>query len=154
MIRTIKEVINHAFTSNRWDDVDLAVSKASNQIPNSFAESNEQTLVRLLSYSDITPCPSGDTLKLHLNVLAAGQRVLPRLDTIAEECPSIQALYDKIPQYYTNDGAGKPRISVHLSDGLSLVRNDAEWEAALFSAKATEWMDHELKVVIDIQVLV
>ena len=41
------------------------------------------------------------------------------------------------------------RVRVWTDDGLVSVNNDTEWMAALITASEIEWMDQELRVIVD-----
>lgn len=41
------------------------------------------------------------------------------------------------------------RVRVWTEDGLTPVNNDTEWMVALVTASEIEWMDQELRVIVD-----
>lgn len=41
------------------------------------------------------------------------------------------------------------RVRVWTDQGLSPVNNDTEWMVALVTASEIEWMDQELRVIVD-----
>ena len=43
----------------------------------------------------------------------------------------------------------KMNVRVWLPDGLVPVRNDGEWMVALLSAEMIEWMDKQVKILVD-----
>ncbi|KAI4125517.1 MAG: hypothetical protein LQ347_005358 [Umbilicaria vellea] len=122
-------------------------SERRNNIP---AESSEQTVARLPSSASYDPSSNGNALQLHINLLKDHQRVLPRVDIPAEQCSDMQMLYGKLLEQGHAAGPDPWRISVLLPGGLTPIQNDGEWMVALMSARAVDWLDGELKVVVEI----
>ncbi|KAK2867839.1 hypothetical protein FQN49_003425, partial [Arthroderma sp. PD_2] len=71
----------------------------------------------------------------------------------ANQCADLPTLLDTIRQYYhgqNNTQAPQTmRIRAWLDDGLQPILNDPQWLAALVTASEIEWMDDELKVIVD-----
>ena len=92
----------------------------------------------------------------------AVRRIAPPFYLAAASHPSLAALRKKIRQNYGStvkqssspDGAADEdssmMIKVWLPDGVVQVRNDGEWMVALLSAETVDWMDDEVKVLVEV----
>ena len=118
--------------------------------PNIPTESPEQALARLPASAPSNPSSHGNALQLHINILKDHQRVLPRFDIPAEQCPDIQTLCSRFLEQGHIAGPEPLRISVLLPGGLTPVQDDGEWMVALMSARTIGWLDGELKVVVEL----
>lgn len=116
------------------------------------APSSEHPLARLPSSAPAgADNPSHRTpLQLHINILKAAQRVVPRFDLPAAHCPDMQTLYSRLLEQGQPVRPDPLRISVLLPAGLTPVRSDAEWMGALVAARAVDWLDGELRVVVEV----
>lgn len=108
-------------------------------------------------------------ISLRLNVLQNGKRILPRVDLPAGQCPDLETMKQllsrrfpgQIPGPHPEPGldpsAGPWRspaglkFRVWLPDGLTPVQNDGEWTIALLSAGTVDWMDGDLRVLVDLE---
>ncbi|OAL37462.1 hypothetical protein AYO20_03311 [Fonsecaea nubica] len=102
------------------------------------------------------------SIVLHVNVVSntggALRRVIPRFSLTPEAAPSLSALLAEVEKRYTlparTGGApgvqGRPIVKVWLTDGLVTVEEDGEWMVALLSAGVVDWMDGEVRVLIEI----
>ncbi|PTU23873.1 hypothetical protein P175DRAFT_0448772 [Aspergillus ochraceoroseus IBT 24754] len=103
-------------------------------------------------------------LHLRINILQSGKRIFSYLDIPANQCPDIPSTKQLICRRYTGDPAipsygtmetapwnssASWQIKVWLPDGLTPIENDGDWTLALLSAEKVEWMDGELKVLIE-----
>ncbi|SLM34446.1 hypothetical protein LPUS_03201 [Lasallia pustulata] len=113
-------------------------------------EAPGQTMARLPSSTPGDPSSHSNALQLHINILQDHQRILPRLVIPAEQCPDMQTLYSRLLEQGHTAGPDPLRISVLLPGGLTPVQSDGEWMVALTSAKAVDWLDGELKVVVEV----
>lgn len=104
---------------------------------------------------------------LNVNILQNGKRILPRFDLSAEQCPDLGTLKhvitrrfgDQLPAVLSepkHDSNGGPmhstigwKVKVFVPDGLTSVHSDGEWTIALLSAATVDWMDSNMKVLID-----
>lgn len=79
--------------------------------------------------------------------------MLPRLDIPADECPDYPTLIGKIRQYYQQHHQLQYiptlRLRALLDTGLVPVHNETEWTVALLAVTTMDWMDGELRVVVD-----
>lgn len=100
-----------------------------------------------------------------------GKRVLPSFDVPAGQYPNIEALKQailrrypgQIPGLFTQEGnaasqearesaaAASWKVKVWLPDGLVPVLNQKDWTIALLSAATVDWMDGDLKVLVEME---
>ena len=108
-------------------------------------------------------------LSIRVNILQEGKRVLPRLDLPAGQTPDLETLKQLITRRFPGQlpgipsesaldpNAGNWNTSVHwkfkvfLPEGLTPVHNDGEWTIALLSAGNVDWMDGDLKVLVELE---
>ncbi|EPS31363.1 hypothetical protein PDE_06318 [Penicillium oxalicum 114-2] len=108
---------------------------------------------------------------LHINVLHRGKRILPRIDLPAGQCPNVDTIKESVIRRYHNQIPGLPALSgvdgfdqqvrdmagavtwsvkALLSDGLVTVQSEKDWAFALLSADTVDWMDGDLKILINV----
>ena len=118
---------------------------------------------RLNGYQHATLDPNA--IMLHINVVSSDDiRLLPRLDLPSSMCPNLEALVKHTSEHAWKHsgesgvaGQSRPsdpwangmRLKVWLADGLVLIQTDGEWMVALLSAGTKDWMDGELRVIIE-----
>lgn len=106
------------------------------------------------------------SITLHFNIVQNGKRILPRFDIPAEQCPDLQTARQlvarrfagQLPDILANSydeatGAWDPstwRFKVWLPEGLVLVQDDGEWTIAQLSTSSIDWMDGDLRVVLEV----
>lgn len=102
---------------------------------------------------------SSQTPVLRINVTHHGKRILPRMDVSAEQCPDLNTLKQTIANRFSDRLSSVVpesrsqfawKVKVFVPDGLSSVSSDGEWTIALLSAATIDWMDNEMKVVVDV----
>ena len=119
-------------------------------------------------------------LILHINVVATStasdsqpsphpsRRVMPPFSIPAASAPDLTVLRSKIEEHYGerlpavlgSSGRGQNHqrsdagmdfmVKVWLPDGLVRVVDDGQWMVALLSAEMVEWMDKEVKVLVEV----
>jgi len=94
---------------------------------------------------------------LHVNVVSnnggALRRVAPRFSLTPEAAPSLSMLLAEASKHYNALHSrinSKPTVKVWLADGLVTITEDGEWMVALLSAGVVDWMDGEVRVLIQI----
>lgn len=102
---------------------------------------------------------------LRVNVLQQGKRLVPRFDIPAGQCPNIDTAKQMILRRYpalseigdgnstsqqARDSAATWKFKAWLPDGLVPVQNEKDWTIALLSADTVDWMDGEVKVLVEI----
>ncbi|KAJ5766350.1 uncharacterized protein N7511_003966 [Penicillium nucicola] len=119
--------------------------------------------------------PSNAQTSLLVSILQGGKRILPRFDLPASQCPNIDTVKQAILRRYPGQIPGLPfqdsegltmnaaaqearesaviaewRVKVWLPDGMLLVQSQKDWTIALLSADTVDWMDGDLKVLIEV----
>jgi hypothetical protein len=98
-------------------------------------------------------------------MLQQGKRILPRLDLPAGQCPDVETFKHTILRRYpslngdnTDHNSQQVRethaswkVKAWLPQGLLHIQTDKEWTIALLTAETTEWMDGDLKVLVEIE---
>lgn len=117
------------------------------------------------SSSTQNPCTEAQTY-LRINIVQQGKRILPRLDLPAGQCPDVETVKHTILRRYPNlNGSSSVdlnsqqaretlaswKVKAWLPQGIVLVQADKEWTIALLTAETTEWMDGDLKVLVEIE---
>ncbi|EXJ88365.1 hypothetical protein A1O1_05295 [Capronia coronata CBS 617.96] len=101
------------------------------------------------------------SIVLYVNVVSntggALRRVIPRFTLTPESAPSLSSLVaeverkHKVPRKETVPERGNsPIVKVWLPDGLVTVTEDGEWMVALLSAGVVDWMDGEVRVLVEV----
>ena len=104
--------------------------------------------------------PSGSGLHtIHVNVVPRGvyptRRLIPRFSLSSESATSLQVLRDEVNRRMQEQMNGEhhteePSIKVWHPDGLIQVKDDGEWTITLLSAANHEWLDGEVRVLIEL----
>ncbi|KAJ9410082.1 hypothetical protein DTO045G8_2075 [Paecilomyces variotii] len=111
-------------------------------------------------------------ITLRINILQNNKRILPRFDIPAHQCPDLETAKQLIGRRFagqlpetssqpvqdfdgnwssnSNSFASGWKFKVWLPEGLVPVQNDGEWTIAQLSAGTVDWMDGDLRVVVDI----
>jgi hypothetical protein len=105
-------------------------------------------------------------VSLRVNVLQRGKRILPRLDLPASQCNNADAVKQLVLRRYpgqipgvsftegsdtvAQDTTADWKLRVWLPTGLTVVQSERDWTIALLSADTVDWMDGELKLLIEI----
>ncbi|RDW81716.1 uncharacterized protein DSM5745_05273 [Aspergillus mulundensis] len=113
------------------------------------------------------PPPSQCPLHLRINILQNGKRILPSHDLLAAQCPDLASVRQLLARKFAGELPRFPseldsdpnawnasmgwRFRVWLPNGLNLVENDSDWTLALISAEKVDWLDGELKVLVEIE---
>ncbi|KAL2444223.1 hypothetical protein ABEF95_015972 [Exophiala dermatitidis] len=98
---------------------------------------------------------------LYVNVVSntggALRRVIPRFTLTPEAAPSLSTLVAEVEKKYKKphqdngpDSVPRPVVKVWLPDGLVTVTEDGEWMVALLSAGVVDWMDGEVRVLVEV----
>ncbi|KAJ5664711.1 hypothetical protein N7462_011524 [Penicillium macrosclerotiorum] len=121
------------------------------------------------------PAPDANShtqIYLRINILQHGKRVLPRLDLPAEQCPSIATIKESVLRRYNGQIPGLPpmqesenleqqvrddtaaaswKVKALLPSGLVSIQSEKDWTFAILSADTVDWMDGDLKVLVEIE---
>jgi len=100
--------------------------------------------------SCIVTTPYNSRLRLRINIIEGQQRIRPCFEASAEECPDLEAIHANVLQQYGDAILERVTVSVLLPQGLTGVGSDEDWVRALSVVQATEWMDGETKVIVEV----
>lgn len=149
MYRTIKDAttsVSPQDESNESRSDGSALSKSKLELP---SERTWKTVARPQARNvSVSRDLTDGTVELQFNIISGGQRMLPRFDASARECPDLQSVYKKIQQWMNGTTLDGLRISALLPEGLVEILGDIEWTSALHRVCATCWMENELKVLV------
>ncbi|KAL4765155.1 uncharacterized protein BDW70DRAFT_83175 [Aspergillus foveolatus] len=117
--------------------------------------------------SNPNPPPTQSPLRLRINILQNGKRILPSYDLPASQCPDVTTVRQLVARKFAGELPGVPsdlnsdpnagnasiswKFKVWLPEGLVLVENDGDWTLALLAAEKVDWLDGELKVLVEIE---
>lgn len=102
---------------------------------------------------------------LRINILQQGKRLLPKFDVPAAQCPNTDTVKQFILRNYpalsglsdndpntqqARDAAAAWKLKAWLPDGLVTVQSEKDWAIALLSADTVDWMDGEIKVLVEV----
>jgi len=119
----------------------------SNAAPEPTATEATATMAHLDDLdNDISP----QRITLHLNILKEGKRFLPLEKVIADQYTDWEKALEKIRSLCSDDGMASAKIMVLLPDGLVEIKDDAGWKGALKKVGSLDWMDAEMKVIVEL----
>ncbi|KAL4977762.1 hypothetical protein BDW66DRAFT_29342 [Aspergillus desertorum] len=120
-----------------------------------------------LPNSHPSPSPTQPPLHLRINILRNGKRILPCYDLPATQCPDLTSVRQLLARKFAGELPDIPsdlnsdpnpwnasmawKFRVWLPEGLVLVENDGDWTLALLAAEKVDWLDGELKVLVEIE---
>ncbi|KAL5336748.1 hypothetical protein BJX70DRAFT_268485 [Aspergillus crustosus] len=105
-------------------------------------------------------------LHLRINILQNGKRIAHSYDIAASQCPDLTNAKQLLTRRFADELLGLPsdpesdttwsvtvgwRFKVWLPEGLIPIEHDTDWTLALLAAEKVDWMDSELKVLVEIQ---
>ena len=90
-----------------------------------------------------------DTVQLRFNVIRNNQRISSPYDSTARECPDLQTVFLKALPYLSGRSRDDMQISALMPSGLTVIQDDDGWIKALNQVNQLEWMDNEMKVLIE-----
>lgn len=92
-------------------------------------------------------------MKYLVNILQSGRRIKPKAVLTPSSCPGFPSLMAYIHGLVHGlvDGARTPSsVKVLGPNGLLTVGNDDAWNEVVASVQGCEWMDRELKCIIEL----
>ncbi|PYH72304.1 uncharacterized protein BO88DRAFT_423131 [Aspergillus vadensis CBS 113365] len=131
--------------------------------PQPFPPPNFPPLPSAVS-GNVGSSPSPPTnVSLRINILQDGKRAHPRFDIPGSQCTDLETLKQLISRKFAGQLPGLSsetnmdwvsqlnwKFKVWLPDGLAPVQNDNEWAMALVSASNVDWMDGDLRVLVEL----
>jgi len=94
------------------------------------------------------PSMSLDSIKYSINIMKDGERIKPRFELTPNSCPEFPSLVQHIRSVMDD---GRPALSIQVlgPSGLVDIRDQATWVAAIQAIMQTQWMDGEVKCVVE-----
>jgi len=90
-------------------------------------------------------------LHYHVNVLSNGTRLRPKLTLTPGSCPGFPSLVQHIHNVMSDDDQHHlSNIQVLGVNGLVNIDGDEAWIAAVKSVQENDWMDGDVKVVVEV----
>lgn len=102
------------------------------------------------------PTPIGSVVLLINLMTSEGgmlRRIIPRFSLSPEAATNLASLRQRVKEHAmgaTDRNIDHGTIRVLMSDGLIEIKDDGEWMVALLSAGTVEWMDGEVRVLVEI----
>jgi hypothetical protein len=90
------------------------------------------------------------SIAYHLNILHNGVRIRPKTTLSPTNCPGLSSLIQHIRIALSDDSLSISRIDVLDVNGLREIGNEDGWSEATRAVAETEWMDGEVKVVVEV----
>ncbi len=140
--------------------IPASVQNAEDEHPYPVPAQHDVTNVALVASQ--TPTAFGQSIVLYVNVVSntagALRRVIPRFSLAPEAAPNLATLLSEVDKRYqspsrnrsTSGVESQPVVKVWLTDGLVTVVDDGEWMVALLSAGFVDWMDAEIRILVEV----
>lgn len=102
------------------------------------------------------------SVTLHVNVVVnqggTYKRIIPRFSMTSSRTTNLSTLHDEVRRRCQSESISPelmprlhdPQVKVWLPDGLVRVNNDGEWMVALLSVGMVEWMDEEIRILVEV----
>jgi hypothetical protein len=147
-------------TVSQYPNIDPKLDPYHYNIDPSFAsEDNQSPSKRQKCQAEITPAlviqPPGEEqeIKYHINLLSSSNtRLRPRATLTTASCPGFPSLVQHIHTLLNDDGEGQQLKSIKVLgvNGVTEVADDDAWLAAVKAIQETEWMDAEVRVLVEV----
>jgi len=89
-------------------------------------------------------------LQYQINILTNGRRVRPKLTLTPSTCPGFPSLVQHIQSELGDDTMQLNEIQLLGPQGLIVVDHNDAWAEAVNGIKDTEWMDGDVKVIVEV----
>lgn len=116
----------------------------ASRCPNPAINNSEQETYRPSSFMPES------SIVYHLNILHDGVRIRPKTTLSSINCPGFSSLIQHIRSALSDDSMSIIRIDVLDVNGLREVGNEDGWAEATRAVAEIEWMDGEVKVVVEV----
>jgi hypothetical protein len=93
----------------------------------------------------------GQSIKYLVNIMQGGRRIKPRLSLTPSSCPGFSSLIQHVHSIIDNGSQKTSGIKVLGPNGLVDVGGEDGWKAAIADIKQKEWMDGEVKCIVDVE---
>jgi hypothetical protein len=101
---------------------------------------------------DISEAQNSDPLlQYHVNIVSNGVRIRPKITLTPASCPGFPSLVQHIHSLLRDDNQHHLRdIQVLGVQGLEHIDNDESWIEAVKLVQENDWMDGDVKVVVEV----
>ncbi|EEP76690.1 predicted protein [Uncinocarpus reesii 1704] len=162
--RDVSDIIKGSLTNRSHHDPKLTPSATFSERTSEPFSQAQPGLTTLAPAAHSIQAPKqgemkiSSSVKLLINIVQNGddKRVLPRLELPCNPNAGFSMLLKNVQQYYQQHQQSLApqmlpnlHVKVWLKDGLTPVTNDEEWIASLMAAHMVDWMDGELRIIID-----
>lgn len=89
-------------------------------------------------------------IKYHINILQNGRRLKPKFSLTPTSCPGFASLVQYIHTLLDDVDQKPSSVKVLTPDGLVEVNGEESWEEAVASVKDNDWMDGDVKCVVEV----
>ncbi|KAJ5122800.1 Mitochondrial carrier protein RIM2 [Penicillium atrosanguineum] len=123
--------------------------------PQAEQQFHQQPFTPAPSNSDASPATSTNSQAyLRINILSHGKRIFPRLDIQVTPCLNVETVKQLILRQYPgleeDISRDSWKVKAWLPDGLFPIQSEKDWALALLSADTVDWMDGEVKLLIEV----
>lgn len=94
--------------------------------------------------------PADGEVQYHLNIMHGGTRIREKLILSPSSCPALSSLIQHVHGALGDSSARPARIQFWGVTGLEDVEDEEAWEKAVRSVRDTEWMDGEVRVLVEV----
>jgi len=133
-------------------DSALTCGQAPEIDPSLQVESKPDGIETLIASSMEEPNSSG-SIMLRVNVVTSQdgvqKRITPELSLAAENVPSLEIFLTELRKHF-EDLTQPVMVKTWLPHGLVPVKEDGEWVVSHLTAGMHEWMDGQLKVIVEV----
>lgn len=95
--------------------------------------------------------PDESMAKFHINILSSNQRIRPKITLNRSTCPAFPSLVQHIHNLLGDQTIQMMSIRALGAEGLVDVTNELEWETIVKGVEQLEWMDGDVKVVVEVE---
>jgi hypothetical protein len=89
-------------------------------------------------------------IQYHINILQNGRRLKPKFSLTPTSCPGFASLVQYIHTLLDDVDQKPSSVKVLTPDGLVEVNGEESWEEAVASVKDNDWMDGDVKCVVEV----
>ena len=91
-----------------------------------------------------------EALMLRFHFLRNGKRILPRFELFAEQYRNLSLALQKISEQHGSAVPEDFKVMILVPEGLKEIKEDREWKAAIDLCNSLDWMDREVKILVEV----
>ncbi|MCJ1392838.1 hypothetical protein MMC18_005710 [Xylographa bjoerkii] len=146
LFRLLREQLHTDMPTDR--PMSASPRKAESYVPDTIPAQPDWTLERNENLANKRP--SFQALMLHLHFLKNGKRILPRLDLLANQYEDLSSVVQRAAEQHGSVAPETLKVMVLLPEGLKEIKDDAEWKTAIELSRSLDWMEGEVKVLVEV----